>query len=526
MATPGATRHRSLAGLPDQIFDLVVVGGGINGVGIARDAAGRGLSVVLCERGDLGSGTSSRTSKLVHGGLRYLEYGQLRLVRESLQERDILLRTAKHLVRPLRIVLPVASGIRSSARLRAGLWLYDALAGRRCLAPHSRLDLASRPEGAPLRTSCAAAYAYSDAATDDARLVVACALDAARHGAHVLTRTEFVRASPDGAHWRVELGSGGGNPSTVTARAIANVAGPWVAAVAGRIAGAPAARGVRLVKGSHLVIRRFWDGDHGYLVQHEDRRVIFVLPHGPGLALVGTTDRAYRGDPADVAIDAEEIDYLLGALARAFDLPPGAPDVVHAYAGVRPLRDDGAADPSAVSRDYEIAYEQSPSGAPLLTVYGGKLTTHRRLAERAVRGLAPRLGGTRGDWTAASALPGADFQEPDPEALARGLMARYGWLPADLAGRYAGAYGSRAHALLAGASGPGDMGESFGSGLYGREVDWLCDAEWARTADDILWRRTRLGLVMPTGQRDAVARWIARADERRPDWRENAVVDR
>lgn len=526
VSIPAGGVDRSLSDLSDRPFDLVVIGGGINGVGIARDAAGRGLSVLLCERGDLAQGTSSRTSNMVHGGLRYLEYGQLRLVGESLREREILLRTAPHLVRPLRIVVPAESRIRSSFRLRAGLWLYDRLAGRRGVAPYARLDLAHAPEAAPLKRSYAEAYCYSDAATDDARLVVTCALDAALRGASILTRTEFVRASPDGPNWRVYLASGAGSPVSVTARAIANVAGPWVAAVAGRIEGAPPARGVRLVKGSHLVVRKFWAGDHGYLVQRDDRRVVFVLPHGPGLALVGTTDRAYRGDPAEVAVDDEDIDYLTTALERAFAAPPGRTDMVYAYAGVRPLRDDGAANPSAVTRDYEIVVERTAGGAPLLTIYGGKLTTHRRLAERAVRALAPILGCDRSDWTATAVLPGGDFDARTPESMADGLIARHPWLPSDLARRYTDAYGTRARALLAGITGPGDLGTRFGADLYEREVEWLRTEEWTRTADDLLWRRTRMGLVMSADERHAVGRWFARAAERRPDWRENAVVDR
>ena len=463
-----------------ETFDLLVVGGGINGAAVARDAAGRGRSVLLVERDDLAAHTSSASSKLVHGGLRYLEQLDFALVRESLREREILLRTAPHIVRPLRFILPDPPGGRPTWLLRAGLWLYDALAGRSSLPRSRRADPSF---AAPLKPGFRL-LEYWDAWVDDSRLVVLNALDAAERGAEIATRTELASARRDGDHWRAELSGG----RMVAARAIVNAAGAWVCEVMKSRLGVESRSKVRLVKGSHIAVPRLWSGDHGWILQQPDRRVVFALPYGLDLCLLGTTEVPVGG-PEEAKVTADEIDYLCAAANACFRRGVGLQDVVWSYSGVRSLWDDGSARAQDVTRDYRLELDPAP-GPKLLSVFGGKLTTARALAEEALN----RLGWAGGGWTAASPLPGGD--SPEGEAP--------GWLPEPMRRRLAGAYGSRLDRVLVGAKSLEGLGRDFGGGLYETEVRYLVDTELARTADDILWRRTKLGLVLSPDEQQAL----------------------
>ena len=394
-------------------FDLIVVGGGVNGAGIARDAAGRGLSVLLCEKGDLAQGTSSRSGKLVHGGLRYLEYYEFRLVREALIEREVLLRAAPHIIWPMRFVLPHSPEQRPAWMVRAGLFLYDHLGGRRILPPTRSLDLSTAPEGEPIRKNFTRAFEYSDCWVDDARLVVLNAVDVRNRGGTVLTRTSLESARREGDQWRVEMRNVRDGQSLAAAcKVIVNAAGPWVEDVLHR-AGRNAESRVRLVKGSHIITRKFWNGDQAYLLQHSDKRVIFVNPYEGDLALIGTTDIPFEGRAEDVRVDPDEIEYLLSVVERYFENAPKAGDVVHAFSGVRPLFDDKAANPSAVTRDYVFDVEAPAGQAPMLSVFGGKITTYRRLSEHALEKLSPYFPRMAGPWTEHAPLPGGDIPDAD-----------------------------------------------------------------------------------------------------------------
>jgi glycerol-3-phosphate dehydrogenase len=485
--------------------DLLVIGGGINGAGIARDAAGRGLSVLLCEKDDLAQGTSSRSGKLIHGGLRYLEYYEFRLVREALIEREVLLRAAPHIVWPMRFVLPHSPEQRPAWMVRLGLFLYDHLGGREKLPGCRRIDLRRAPEGRPIKDDYTLAFEYSDCWVDDARLVLLNALDARERGARILTRTAATSARRNADGWDVELRGSDGKTLQLRARAIANAAGPWVEGVISGVTGSNAARRVRLVKGSHIVVPKFWDGPQAYLLQNDDKRVIFVNPYEGNLCLIGTTDIPYDGRAEDVAIDESEIGYLLTAVNRYIRTPLTRADVVHSFSGVRPLYDDNAANPSAVTRDYVFDVDGTP---PLLSVFGGKITTYRKLAEHALQKLKPFLPEMTGDWTAGAALPGGDMARADFDDYLAGLRRQHDWLPADLAQHYARLYGTRAEALINGASSLKDLGRSFGDGLYQAEIDYLRRAEWATTAEDILDRRTKHGLHLDRAQREAVTRYV------------------
>ena len=493
-------------------FDLVVIGGGANGAGIARDAAGRGLRVLLAEKGDLAQGTSSRSGKLVHGGLRYLEYYEFRLVREALIEREVLLRAAPHIVWPMRFVLPHVPDMRPAWLVRLGLFLYDHLGGRKLLPATRALDLRTAPEGRPLKPVYRKAFEYADCWVDDARLVVLNALDARARGAEVLTRTAVAGARREGEGWAVELlDQRDGGRRGVSARCLVNAAGPWVEAVLGHVVGQNSPRKIRLVKGSHLVTRKFWEGDHAYLLQNTDKRVIFVNPCEGDLALIGTTDIPVDGEPEDAAVEEREIAYLLDVLARYFVHPPGRADIVHAFSGVRPLYDDRAANPSAVTRDYVFDVEPEapePGTAPILSVFGGKITTYRKLAEHALEKLAPFFPALGPAWTAAAPLPGGDIPDADFERWLSGLRATRPWLPMPLARHYGRLYGTRAEALLAGARGLGDLGRHFGALLHEQEARFLQAEEWAETAEDILERRTKHGLHLTPAQKAAFADWL------------------
>ncbi len=495
-------------------FDLIVVGGGVNGAGIARDAVGRGLSTLLVEKDDLAQGASSRSGKLVHGGLRYLEYYEFRLVREALIEREVLLKAAPHIIWPMRFVLPHSSEQRPAWLIRMGLFLYDHLGGRKLLPPTRAIDLREGPEGAPLKRDFVRAFEYSDCWVDDARLVVLNALDASRRGARVLTRTALVSARRAGERWNVTLSRRAGDESSARARALVNAAGPWVEDVL-RTAGANSAKHVRLVKGSHIITRKFWDGEQAYLLQNADKRVIFVNPYENDLALIGTTDVPFSGRAEDVAIDGEEIDYLLDVANRYFAKGPTRADVISAFSGVRPLFDDETDNASAVTRDYVLDLDAPARVAPLLSIFGGKITTYRRLAEQALARLAPFLPSMRPAWTETAPLPGGDLDATDFAAFLQTGRSRYPWLPEDIATGYARRYGTRMHKLLAGAASLDDLGRRFGRGIFEREARFLAAEEWAETADDILERRTKHYLHMSGNERAEFEAWFAATKEGR-----------
>lgn len=494
----------------DATVDILVIGGGINGAGIARDAAGRGLSVVLCEQGDLAAATSSASSKLIHGGLRYLEHYEFRLVREALAEREILLGIAPHLIFPMRFVLPHERSLRPAWMIRAGLFLYDHIGKRRKLPGSHSVDLRADPVGGPLRPEYRKGFVYSDCWVDDARLVVLNVLDAAAHGAIILTRNRCVTARRHDRGWRAVLRDlRTGAQRTVESRILVNSAGPWVDRVLDETIGVKGKRRVRLIKGSHIVVPRLYDGDHAYILQNADRRVIFVIPYERDFSLIGTTDESYSGDLTDVRIDPEETTYLCETVSRSFTTRITPDDVVWSYSGVRPLYDDAAESAAKVTRDYVLELDDAGDNSPLLTVYGGKLTTYRRLAEHALDKLKPNLPAMEKPWTATAPLPGGNIPSADFERFLDDIRRRCPWLPDDLAYRYARAYGTRIEALLDGARSLAELGRDFGAGLYEREVAYLVDNEWAETAVDILWRRTKRGLHVPSETAASLEAWLA-----------------
>jgi glycerol-3-phosphate dehydrogenase len=488
--------------------DLFVIGGGVNGAGIARDAAGRGLSVILCEKDDLAQGTSSRSGKLVHGGLRYLEYYEFRLVREALIEREVLLEAAPHIIWPMRFVLPHSPDDRPAWLVRLGLFLYDHLGGRKTLPGTRTLDLRTAPEGAPIKEQYRKAFEYSDCWVDDARLVALNAIDAGERGAEVLTRTACVSARRENGLWRVETRDSRNGAVRVTlARALVNAGGPWVNDVIHRVTGTNSPRNVRLVKGSHIITPKFWDGPQAYLVQNHDKRVIFINPYEDDKALIGTTDIPYDGAPEKVAIEEAEIEYLLASVARYFKRPPRRDDVLGTFSGVRPLYDDGKGNPSAVTRDYVLDLETN-GGAPILNVFGGKITTFRRLAEHALQQLSPTFPRMGPDWTARAKLPGGEIEDANFERFLDRVRRDHAWLPADVALHYARLYGARTAAVINGATSLADLGQRFGARLYEAEARYLIAKEWAETPEDILTRRTKHGLHMSGEEKAAFSAWF------------------
>ncbi|GAB4173257.1 MAG: glycerol-3-phosphate dehydrogenase [Thalassobaculales bacterium] len=477
-------------------YDILIIGGGINGCGIARDAAGRGLKVLLVEKDDLAAHTSSASSKLIHGGLRYLEHYEFRLVREALAEREVLLAAAPHIIWPMTFVLPHDPSMRPSWLIRLGLFLYDHIGGRRTLPGSRAVELS----GMGLLPGWRRGFTYADCWVDDARLVALCALDAAERGAEIATRTACLSARRGEGLWQAALSDG----RNVAARALVNAAGPWAGQVLHRVTGTRNASPVRLVKGSHIVLPRLYPGDHAFILQNDDRRIVFAIPYEGRFTLVGTTDVPVEGEPGAAAIDAAERDYLLRVVERYFGGGHGAGDVVWSYSGLRPLFDDGSADPSAVTRDYVLELEAGEGQAALLSVFGGKITTFRRLAEEALGRLRPLIGGG-GDWTRTAVLPGGDIG--DFATFAAEMARRYPFLPQ--IGRLARAYGSRAARFLDGARHAADLGEDYGGGLTEAEVDYLVRNEWARTAEDVLWRRSKLGLHVPAGTAARLAERLA-----------------
>ncbi|MCE4070331.1 MULTISPECIES: glycerol-3-phosphate dehydrogenase [Pseudomonas] len=495
-------RHAPLA----EVYDLAVVGGGINGAGIAADAAGRGLSVFLCEQHDLAAHTSSASSKLIHGGLRYLEHHEFRLVREALAEREVLLAKAPHIVHPLRFVLPHRPHLRPAWMIRAGLFLYDHL-GKREKLPASRgvrfgID-------SPLKAEITRGFEYSDCSVDDARLVVLNAMAARENGAHIHPHTRCVSARRSKGLWHLHLERRDGSLYSIRARALVNAAGPWVDRFLREELRQKPPYGIRLIQGSHLIVPRLYDGEHAYILQNEDRRIVFAIPYLRQFTLIGTTDREYQGDPAQISISEAETDYLLNVVNAHFNRQLSRQDILRSFSGVRPLCDDESDDPSAVTRDYTLALDNTPGEAPLLSVFGGKLTTYRKLAEAALEQLKPHFAGVmKASWTASAALPGGEAMTT-VEDLAIQLMERLRQLDPALARRWASTYGSRIWRLLDGAHNLSELGEHLGAGLYAREVEYLVREEWARDADDILWRRTKLGLFLNARQKERLEQLLS-----------------
>ncbi|MBQ0933128.1 glycerol-3-phosphate dehydrogenase [Ideonella sp. 3Y2] len=504
--------------------DVLVVGGGINGCGIARDLAGRGWRVVLAEQDDLAAHTSSSSTKLIHGGLRYLEYYEFSLVRKALQEREVLLKSAPHIMWPLRFVMPHDPAMRPAWLIRLGIFLYDHLARREVLPGSRGVNLRTHPVGAALQDRYTRGFIYSDGWVDDARLVVLNAIDARARGASVRTRTRVESVQREAGGWLARLAGPQGERQTVRARALVNAAGPWAESFlrgVARPAGHEnlATRSLRLVKGSHIIVPRCFEHDHAYIFQNPDKRIIFAIPYEREFTLIGTTDEEIHGDPRDARIGPDEVAYLCEQASRYFRRPVRAADVVWSYTGVRPLLDDASGDPSAVTRDYLLESNELPGGgAPLLSVWGGKITTFRKLAEDAADEVGRMLGEPRRAWTEGAFLPGGDLrdwvgppQRPDTdfERLVQTLGQRHPWLPGPLARRLARAYGARVGLVLGDARSLADLGAAVAPGLHEAELRYLRDEEWACSADDVLWRRSKLGLHLTAAERAQVAAWMA-----------------
>ncbi len=498
------------------MHDLIIIGGGINGCGIARDAAGRGLSVWLCEMNDLASGTSSWSTKLIHGGLRYLEYYEFRLVREALMEREVIWSIAPHIVHPLRFVLPHHKGLRPAWLLRLGLFLYDNIGGRKKLPATRTLDLATDAVGKPLKAGLySKAFEYSDCWVNDARLVALNARDAADRGAVINTRTKAISATREADGWTLTVEhADSGKTETVRGKVLINAAGPWVADVLTGALRSNAGAKVRLVQGSHIVVRRMFEHDRCYIFQNADGRIIFAIPYEGEFTLIGTTDQDYQGDPAKVAISESEIAYLCAAASEYFTRPVTKADVVWTYSGVRPLYDDGASEAKAATRDYVFDVDETPGLAPQLSIFGGKITTYRRLAESVLDRLAKHLPGESGankGWTGKAALPGGDFPTDGRDALAGALRKDYPFLSEAEAARLARSYGTKSRVFLGQARASADLGCWFGV-LSEAEVRYLIQHEWAVTAEDILWRRSKLGLHLAQADQQALAEWLMAAN--------------
>lgn len=497
--------------MSSQIFDIFVIGGGINGCGIARDAVGRGYSVALAEMNDFASGTSSGATKLIHGGLRYLEHYEFRLVRESLMEREVLWAMAPHIIWPLRFVLPYhKGGVRPAWLIRLGLFLYDHLGGRKLLPPTAVLDMRRDPAGKPLKALFTKAFEYSDGWVDDARMVVLNARDAADRGALIMPRTKVVSARRDAGVWTVDLqDSVTGRQTTLQARLLVNAAGPWVDHVLADAIGRNEVHNVRLVQGSHIVVKKKFDDPRAYFFQNPDNRIIFAIPYEQDFTLIGTTDRDYNGDPKDVRISEEETDYLCRAASEYFREPVRREDIIWTYSAVRPLYDDGASKAQEATRDYVLKLEGRDGEAPLLNVFGGKLTTYRRLGEHALEKIGEAIGVKGAPWTAKSSLPGGDFPAQAYEAEVGKFRSRYPFLAEAHARRLVRRYGTKASALLGAAQKVEDLGRNFGSDLYECEVLWLIREEWARHAEDVLWRRTKKGLYLTKEQAARLEEYMA-----------------
>jgi glycerol-3-phosphate dehydrogenase len=495
-------------------YDIFIIGGGINGCGIARDAAGRGYSVGLCEMNDLASGTSWAATKLIHGGLRYLEHFEFRLVRESLLERETLWRNAPHIIWPLRFVLPHHAGLRPGWLLRLGLFVYDHLGGRKVLPPTRTIDLKNDEAGKALRPGFKRAFEYSDCWVEDSRLVVLNARDAAAKGAEIFTRTRCLSAKHDALGWRIALiDQTTQQKSEVTARLLVNAAGPWVDDVLRQAFGKNDAASVRLVKGSHIVLPRLFNHDRCYIFQNADGRIVFAIPYEHDFTLIGTTDVDYKGDPGAAAASPEEIIYLCNAASEYFIQAVRPDAVIWTYSGVRPLYGDGSGKAQETTRDYLLHLESKAGEPPLLNIFGGKLTTYRRLAGNAMK-MAESVIGKRGPaWTENAPLPGGDFPVTGFEALCRAIAAEFPYLEPGHVRRLVRGYGTGARKLLAGISSVRGLGRHFGADLYEVEVRYLMAVEWARTADDVLWRRSKLGLRLSRDEAAALDHWMTGAQD-------------
>lgn len=494
---------------PSGTYDLLIVGGGVNGAGIARDAVGRGASVLMVEQDDLASYTSSASTKLIHGGLRYLEYYEFRLVKEALTERERLLKMAPHIMWPMRFVLPHSKLVRPAWMLKAGLFLYDHLASNMTLPKSRAIDFRTHSAGQPLKSDYTKGFVYSDGWVQDSRLVVLNAIDAAERGADVRTRTRLINATRQNGLWQAELEDRvTGHTTTVQARALVNAAGPWVARLLADTLKIPNSKSVRLVKGSHIIVPKVFDGPQAYIFQNPDKRIVFAIPYEQKFTLIGTTDIPWKEAPGKVGIAPDEISYLCESVNRYFKTAVKEGDVVWSYAGLRPLYDDASANASAVTRDYVLDLD-TQDGAPLLSIFGGKITTYRKLAEHALEKLAPVLPAVAGkSWTANEVLPGGDIGDGGFDAALARLSRAAAWLPANLAWRLMRNYGSRAYEIIGEATSLQEMGTVLGGDLTTREVDYLIQREWARTAEDVLWRRSKLGLHLNEEEKRKVADYI------------------
>ncbi len=490
----------------ETFYDIFIVGGGINGCGIARDAVGRGYSVALAEMNDLASGTSSWSTKLIHGGLRYLEHYEFRLVREALMEREVLWAAAPHIIQPMRFVLPHHAGMRPAWLLRLGLFLYDHIGGRKKLPATKVLDLRTDAAGEPLKPQFAKAFEYSDCWVNDARLVVLNARDAADRGARIMTHAKVVSARRISGGWQIGVEKDG-QIEMVRARLLVNAAGPWVDAFINQALGENGKK-VRLVQGSHIVVRKKFNHERAYFFQNDDGRIFFAIPYEGDLTLIGTTDHDWTGDPAKVAISDEEIDYLCAGASEYFREPVQKLDIVWTYSGVRPLYDDGASKAQEATRDYVLKTETAGGGAPLINIFGGKITTYRRLAESVLVEIAKTIGAKAKPWTAGVALPGGDFAVDGFDQLAGEILFQWPFLGAAHATRLARLYGTKAKEILAGTKDAAGLGMLFGADLYEAEVRWLMRREWAQSADDVLWRRTKLGLRLSVEQAATLDAWM------------------
>ena len=488
-------------------YDLLIIGGGINGTAIARDAAGRGLKVLLCERDDLAGHTSSASTKLIHGGLRYLEYYEFNLVRHALKEREVMLRAAPHIIWPMRFVLPYDKGLRPAWMLRTGLFLYDHIGGREMLPGSKSLKLDKAPHLGVLESRFKTGFEYSDCWVDDARLVVLYAIDAAHRGADIRTRTEVLSVKTTGRGYSADIKQNG-KIETIHAKGVVNAAGPWVDEVLGKIKPSDNEQSLRLVTGSHIVTKKLFDGDHAYLFQNADNRVIFAIPYEHDYTLIGTTDKPYDLSEGPVKISEEEISYLCEAASEYFENDISPEDVVWTYAGVRPLYDDKKADASAVTRDYVLDIEELSEEAPFMSVYGGKITTSRKLGEQAMQELAKYFKNAGDDWTESALLPGGDLYDADFDRFFNDMQKRYPALNEDLLKRLCHAYGTRITLILGDGKTQPDLGQNFGAGLYEIEAKYLINHEWATSAEDILWRRSKLGLHMTKDQRANFTTWF------------------
>lgn len=491
------------------VFDLAIIGGGINGCGIARDAAGRGLSVFLCEKGDLANGTSSRSTKLIHGGLRYLEYYKFRLVREALREREVLLKAAPHIIWPLRFILPHHKGLRPAWLIRLGLFLYDHIGGRKILPGTTHVNLLTDTAGQVLKKNFSTGFEYSDCWVMDSRLVILNAMDAAAKGADIRTRTPLLEATRTGKTWQLKLFDKQRNEEfQIEAKALINASGPWLDNLLTHISHTATKEHIRMVKGSHIIVNRLFDHDRAYIFQNADNRIIFAIPYENAFTLIGTTDEDFHGDPDEVTISPEEIDYLCKAASEYFVQEITIGDVVSSFSGIRPLFDDGKNEAKAATRDYVLNLDTGKNEAPLLSIYGGKITTYRKLAESVLSKLSPFLPETGREWTELCHLPGGNFHPNGFEKEVQNLLNRVPVLNKSHAERLFRTYGSCTYKMIAGIKDTRDMGILFSHDLYGFEVDYLIAHEWAQNAEDVLWRRTKMGLFLSAAEAENLDGYI------------------